>query len=257
VQYEYSQPKKFKDTTLMNDLPRLKQIFIDVQAGLEHDLRRASQGIVHPGTKGEIHEDSWIAVLRNYLPNRYAVGKGIVIDSKGGVSDQIDVVIYDPQYTPLLYVQQHHKFIPIEAVYAVFECKPEINKGHLEYAGDKVASVRQLHRTSIEIVHAGGTYPKKPIFDIIGGILAASTGWQGGLKSDCFTSGLPTKHQNMLDCGCALSGGAFNFYRGANAVVMGNTNLMYFLFNLLSALQTLATVPAIDWQAYAAILDSE
>ena len=241
----------------MSDLPRLKQIFIDVQAGLEHDLRRASRGIVHPGTKGDIHEDSWIVLLRNYLPNRYAVDKGIVIDSKGEVSDQIDVVIYDPQYTPLLYVQQQHKYIPIEAVYAVFECKPEINSATLKYAGAKVASVRKLHRTSIEINHAGGKFPAKVLFNVIGGILAAKAGWSRGLLSPAFTNNLPAVELHQLDCGCALSGGAFYFHQEASDIIKGDTNLMYFLFKLLSALQKLATVPAIDWQAYAAILDSE
>lgn len=239
----------------MSDSNQLKKVFIGVQSTLEQALQQASCGINHPGTKGDVHEDSWIELLAKYLPKRYQVDKGIVIDSKGGVSDQIDVVIFDPQYTPLLHVQQNHKYIPVEAVYAVFECKPEINKRYLKYAGDKVASVRQLHRTSIKIKHAGGEYSAKPLFSIIGGILAAGACWTDGLESASFVGNLPTMDLHQLDCGCALSAGAFKVDDGQLTVKRGDTNLMHFLFNLLASLQTLATVPAIDWQAYAAVLE--
>ena len=80
--------------------------------------------------------------LRKYLPNRYAVAQGIVVDSNGATSDQIDIIIFDPQYTPTLLDQQSHRFVPAEAVYGVLEAKPVISKQNLEYAGDKAASVR-------------------------------------------------------------------------------------------------------------------
>ena len=54
--------------------------------------------------------------LRKYLPNRYAVAQGIVVDSNGATSDQIDIIIFDPQYTPTLLDQQSHRFVPAEAV---------------------------------------------------------------------------------------------------------------------------------------------
>lgn len=28
----------------------------------------------------------------------------------------------------------NHRYIPAEAVYAMFECKPEVNKGYIAYA---------------------------------------------------------------------------------------------------------------------------
>jgi hypothetical protein len=65
------------------------------------------------------------------------------------------------QYTPSLLDQQKHRYVPAEAVYAVFEVKPSINWDYLIYAGEKADSVRILERTSIEIPHAGGTFPAK------------------------------------------------------------------------------------------------
>lgn len=233
----------------------LKGVFEGVQKGLELDLYRASNGVEHAPTKGDIHEDSWIEVLRNYLPKRYAVDKGIVIDSKGHKSDQIDIVIFNPQYTPLLLIQQNHKYIPAEAVYAVFECKPTISKEYLDYAGDKASSVRNLNRTSVPIATASGPIPAKALHNIICGILAANCDWVDGINSKSFLSNLPTEASSMLDIGCSLSGGAF--VSGNNGIEkhQSENNLMFFLFSLLDKLQALGTVAAIDWKAYANILN--
>ncbi|MFT5756643.1 MAG: hypothetical protein ACI9LM_001363 [Alteromonadaceae bacterium] len=240
----------------MSDTQWLKVVFEDVQTDLQQELTRASRAVDHPGTKGDIHEDSWIEILRKYLPKRYAVDKGIVIDSQGGRSDQIDIVIYDPQYTPLLLTQQNHKYIPAEAVYAIFECKPTINKGYLNYAGEKVSSVRKLKRTSIPIEHINGTSPPKKLFDILGGILAAKTDWTEGINSQSFAPNLPTESSCKLDMGCALASGAFVYNSTSLELHQSNTSLMFFLFSLLSSLQSLGTVPAIDWKAYANILEA-
>lgn len=232
----------------------LKGVFKDVQKGLEHELHRASSGVEHAPTKGDIHEDSWIEVLRNYLPKRYGIDKGIVIDSKGNKSDQIDIVIFDPQYTPMLLIQQGHKYIPAEAVYAVFECKPTFNKEYLEYAGEKSRSVRSLIRTSVSIATASGTIPPKTPHNIICGILAAKCDWAEGVKSESFNKNLPTTTNCLLDIGCSLEGGAFLSENKGIEKHQSDTNLMYFLFTLLAKLQSLGTVAAIDWKAYANIL---
>lgn len=34
------------------------------------------------------------------------------------------VVVFDRQYTPTLLDNDKHRYVPAEAVYAVFECKP-------------------------------------------------------------------------------------------------------------------------------------
>src|SRR5436305_796688 len=149
----------------------LQRAFASEQSCLVAKLR-SSDRIVHDGDRGEVNEQYFIDVLRHYLPNRYTVHKASILDSDGQISDSIDVVVYDRQYTPTLLDSDSHRYVPAEAVYAIFECKPKINKYYLEYAGEKAASVRRLKRTSVAIPHAGGSYPPKPLFDIITGILA-------------------------------------------------------------------------------------
>ena len=158
----------------------LRDAFASEQECLAANLK-SSFRITHNGDRGEVNEQFFIDFLRAYLPNRYTVEKAIVLDSLGKVSHSIDIVVFDRQYTPTLLDNDKHRYVPAEAVYAVFECKPTIDKGYLEYAADKIASVRTLHRTSVDIHHAGGVFKKKELFPIVGGILALNVEWADGL----------------------------------------------------------------------------
>jgi hypothetical protein len=147
----------------MTDNNRLRSAFLAKQNHLLAALEIVPDLTGHGTTIGDDSEANWARVLREFLPARYGVAKGQVIDSQGGISDQIDLLIYDAQYTPLLAKTANGDlFVPAEAVYAVFEVKQEINRKLLEYAGKKIASVRELTRTSVNIAHAGGTYDPKP-----------------------------------------------------------------------------------------------
>lgn len=236
----------------------LQEAFALEQKLLEAKLLLSSQSVTHPGTQGEVNENYFTEVLRKYLPKRYAVDSGIVIDSTGATSNQIDVVIYDKQYTPTLLDQQSHRFIPAEAVYAVFEVKPTINKSYLEYAGEKAKSVRILRRTSVPIPHAGGIYCAKALTPIIGGIVAGSIHWNDGFASKSFRKEYASLDDvKRLDCGLAVSGSVFDNYDEILEVGPSVQALIYFLFRLLQKLQSLGTVPAIDWNAYASALGKQ
>jgi len=231
----------------------LKQSFSMQQKVLKTQLDMSSATITHNGTMGEVNEQYFIEIIRKYLPNRYAVDTGIVLDSTGKTSDQIDVIVFDNQYTPTLLDQQGHRFIPAESVYAVLEVKPTIDKGYLEYAANKARSVRALHRTSVGIPHAGGVYPPKPHFDIIAGIVATNIEWADGFGDSFDRNHALLTGLQKLDCGLAVSGGCFDTFSLDASLKKGpvDNSLIYFLFRLLQKLQSLGTVPAIDWNEYA------
>lgn len=232
----------------------LKQSFSLVQGQLRIQLGLASQSISHAGTMGAVNEGNWLAVLRSYLPNRYEVEQAIIIDSRGNRSDQIDIVVFDRHFTPTILDQKNHRLVPAEAVYAIFECKPTIDKVIIGYAEDKAFSVRRLHRTSVGIAHAGGRYPPKTPFRIAAGLLAPQASWVDGLGKS-FKDNLSTDMNRRLDCGCALDHGAFDWFDSKLKIVPAECGLIYFLFRLLSHLQSLGTVPAIDWNAYSKIVE--
>jgi hypothetical protein len=194
----------------------LREAFEAQQEVLRLQLELSAKSITHSGVMGAVNERYFVDVLRSYLPNRYEVSEGIVVDSNGATSDQIDVVIFDRQYTPTLLDQQSHRFIPAEAVYCVLEVKPTLNKEYLEYAGQKAASVRKLERTSVPIVHAGGEHPAKALIPITAGIIGANVDWKDGCSSEAFKQALASlATENALDCGVALSDRAFDTYAGS------------------------------------------
>ena len=236
----------------------LRSAFSAEQETLSKQLKLSSQSITHYGVMGEVNEQHFIHVLRKYLPNRYAVDHGIVIDSNGATSDQIDIVIFDLQYTPTLLDQIYHRYIPAEAVYCVLEVKPTINKAYLEYAGKKAESVRRLERTSIPIIHSDGERPAKPLFPIISGIVAAEIEWADGMRGQPFLTNLTALVGNeALDCGLALSDSCFDTFEKDLKLGPANNSLVYFIFRLLQKLQSLGTVPAINWDRYAAVLSTD
>jgi hypothetical protein len=231
----------------------LRQAFATEQECLIQKLR-SSNRITHAGDRGEVNEQHFIDFLRKYLPNRYTVEKAIVLDSEGNVSHSIDVVVFDRQYTPTLLDSDKHRYVPAEAVYAVFECKPTVDKSYLEYAAEKAASVRRLKRTSVEIHHAGGMYPAKKLFGIVAGILAIDVDWAEGFSGEAFRRTHETlTGERAIDCGFAARGASFDTFADAEAYTFGPTDnaLAFFAFRLLWKLQSLATVPAVNWMAYA------
>ena len=226
-------------------------------AGLHEDIQRrleiARQSFAHPGTKGDASDNVWLKLFNTYLPKRYQSAKAHVVDSRGAFSDQIDVVVYDRQYSPFIFRYEEQTIIPAESVYAVFEAKQTLNADHVKYAREKVASVRRLHRTSLPIPHAGGTYPSKPLIPICGGLLTLESDWKPALGEPLYTSLGDGREDDRLDIGCVAAHGYFMFDEGSGAYKThaGGKPATTFLLTLISQLQFSGTVPMIDVQAYA------
>ncbi len=226
-------------------------------AGLHDDIQRkletVRQSFGHSTTMGDASEKVWLELLQTYLPQRYRAAKAHIVDSKGTFSDQIDVVIFDRQYSPFIFHYQEQTIIPAESVYAVFEAKQSINAFYVGYSQKKVASVRRLRRTSLPIPYAKGTYPPKPLIPILGGILAFESDWKPAFGQP-FQEVMNVDDVNgRLDLGCVAAHGYFDFNEetGTYNVISGGKPATAFLFKLISLLQFSGTVPMIDVQAYA------
>ena len=68
------------------------------------------------------------SLLQTYLPQRYQAASAHVVDSEGTFSQQIDVVVFDRQYSPFIFKFQGQTVVPAESVYAVFEAKQAITR---------------------------------------------------------------------------------------------------------------------------------
>ena len=231
----------------------LEKILSSLHADIENRLQLARNSFRHPGTKGDASEEIWLKLFQTYLPKRYQAEKAHVVDSKGEFSEQIDVVIFDRQYSPFIFNFEKQLIVPAESVYAVFEAKQVINAEHVRYAQDKVKSVRRLHRTSLPIPHAGGTYRPRPLIPIIGGILTFESDWSQTFGKPLRKYLGASEDDERLNLGCIAAHGHFSFDNKLEDYVFfeGGKPATAFLFNLISRLQLSATVPMIDIQAYA------
>jgi len=249
--------KSFGRSCIMTNKVNMKELFLEMQQEMIAKLRLIRNNVKHAPTKGDAVELSWIEFLGTYLPNRYCVDNAFIVDNTGTISDQIDLVIYDQQYSPFVFCHAGVKYIPAESVYAIFEIKQTLNKQHIAYAADKAESVRSLNRTSVPIVHAGGKYPPRPIFDIVAGIITTSSDWTpafGKPFQEATDTLLPLQRLNI---GCALDSGSFLLKQdGSFDISSGEESLIFFFIKLFTLLQNLGTVPAMDIDLYSQALDS-
>lgn len=247
-----SDPKEFQ----------LNKLLENVHNEIANTLKMARECLAHPTTKGDATEDIWLEILRRYLPLRYQVEKGFVIDSSGKISDQIDIIIFDRQYTPMVFELKGAKLIPAESVYAVFEVKQTISKEYLDYAYEKIKSVTDLYRTSGYIMNTsvenikrddnGGdeqdtkflpnhkTEPKH----ILGGILTLTSTWRNTdapiighiLKDKLNELENKEKDKARLDIGCIAECGYFYYQTNTDVILerldlkeVGHKNMKTFL----------------------------
>ena len=255
----------------------LKELFNGLQTQMLASLNVDRVFIEHPGSKGDATEQRWIDFLRTYLPDRYKVDKAIVIDSTGNVSEQMDIVIYDAIYTPFIFNQDGFMYIPAESVYAVFEVKQDV-KGYIDYAAQKLESVRRLKRTSVEMVNSGRRTSARPLTKSIGGILTTTSSYSG---TETVSKQLKElKGYQTLDLGCLCDTGSFHVdyketrpdgidqtknefieqvyeSREVNEIIFSDKKVSLFTFflQLVSYLKSIGTVPAIDINAYLNAID--
>lgn len=229
----------------------LTELLAGLHRDIEQRLKTTREAFGHSGTKGDASENVWRQLLQEYLPHRYQCETAHIVDSNNQFSEQIDVVIFDRQYSPLIFSYEGQKIIPAESIYAVFEAKQTINAALVQYARKKIASVRRLHRTSLPIPYAAGTYPPKPLPHVIGGGLTFESDWSpplGDALSEALVGG---DDDTRLDLGCVAAHGIFQCDENACYTMLpGGSPAAAFLLELTARLQSSATVPMMDMRAY-------
>lgn len=210
--------------------------------------------VSHAPTRGGGHESIWCEWLRKYLPQRYSVSPGFIIDSKGNQSLQQDLIVFDRQYSPLLLNKDEVLFVPAEAVYAVVEVKSNLTPAELRDALKKIASAKELLRTPAQTVtHAGGVFAPKERGPILGYVVASTSAWKNKVRAETLlkvTGAAP----GVLDGGCILDAGAFSVeYSDGKAglrSVDGKQALFGFLALVVEDLKPLGTTPPWDLAMY-------
>jgi hypothetical protein len=239
---------------LHDTLLRKQDVLVASLGGLRSALK-------HKGGRGDAREGEWREVIDEFLPRRYCVaGKTEVIDYLGNTSQQQDLVIYDRHFCPLFFEEHGLTRVPAESVFAVFEVKPALDKGVIDYAMEKAASVRALERTNVEITDRGERKPAREEFEIVAGVLSLYSEWNPPF-GDAFENALKYEDEDRrLHLGCALEHGAFEVVyddkAGTSEIEAASEGaLMFFLLRLFARLQLIGSPMAIDLKAYARPLE--
>jgi hypothetical protein len=122
----------------------LKGIFDEVSKQMKSDLVKAQKSLSHAGLKGGANEEAVRRFLRQYLPRTMDITTGLLVDSQGGQSRQLDIILSDSAKTPILYESGETRVIPVECAYAVVEVKAFLDKTELEKAYQNMRSVKSL-----------------------------------------------------------------------------------------------------------------
>lgn len=102
----------------------------------------------HHVTIGGFREEIWKSLFEQIIPKKFSIERSVfIIDSFGHVSNEVDLAIFDEQYTPYIFNYGKMKYIPIEAVAVVVQCKSSDLRG----IADWVDSITKM-RTSLKSV---------------------------------------------------------------------------------------------------------
>lgn len=232
----------------------INKLFGGLQRQLAASLQSGRDAFSHPSAKGNVTEETWRHLFCDYLPTRYQIHKGFVIDHKGNCSDEIDILIVDRHFSPFLLTFGTGLYVPSESVYAAFEIKQALSSENFGYAQDKLESVRKLTRTSAPIVNMGKSSRPRKKFPILGGLLTSSSDW-----SPTFGKPFENKLRNStksraIDLGYCMDAGGFEKLPHKSEVRFfeGNNSLVVFILTVINRLQKLGTVPAIEFEKYLA-----
>lgn len=124
----------------------LRDLFDDVADQMRLDMRSARTASDHPTHRGDALEHAFRTFLKKYLPNSLDVSHGVLIDSEGRRSKQLDVIVSDAGRTPIFFQSGEIRVIPVECAYAVFEVKSHLDGRELQRVFANLESVKQLRK---------------------------------------------------------------------------------------------------------------
>jgi hypothetical protein len=129
---------------LSKDIKIGNRIFDGIAHQMMLDFDQIKQSIIHKGEQGSQREETLKQFLLQYLPKKYGIGSGEIINSSNQVSRQCDLVIYDSSESPLLLIREGYQLFPVESVIATIEVKSTLNQRSISEIVNNMASVKSL-----------------------------------------------------------------------------------------------------------------
>ena len=151
---------------------KFKEILENIIGDINEAKRKANS--IHSAgnikTSGDEVEDLIREKISLFLPERYLVKQGHIVNSEGRVSNQFDIIIFDRLSTPKFFESKNQTvFYPIKSVLAVGEIKKSLRKNDLVDFGKKIKYLKvDMKRQLVENTSFGEKInPKMTFGDMI------------------------------------------------------------------------------------------
>jgi len=116
---------------------------------------KSAEAFTHLGMRGRARELFTTELLTPFLSPNIGVCTGIVVDSRGSESDQIDIIIYDKGLIPPIMLSQAEGVVPVESVLATIEVKSVFTRAEVRSAIHNARSIKALHTDFREATDRG------------------------------------------------------------------------------------------------------
>jgi hypothetical protein len=144
----------------------LIKIFEEIENEMRAKFERARISIKHSALKGSAFENTLKDFLIAYLPKHLSFSRGMIVDSDGKYSKEIDIIIYDTANTPIFEKSGDIQVIPVECVYGVIEVKAYLDTDELKKIYENLDSVRNFSKKSFfksggAVIYVNNVYGKE------------------------------------------------------------------------------------------------
>jgi len=123
-----------------------KLYYDNVVAKIKNTLNKSESvsNVKHALTKGDAREIFVSELLKPFLNPNLCISKGIIIDSQNTQSDEVDIIIYNPNVIPPFLLNKIKGFIPCESVVATIQVKSKMDKKELKSSIINAISIKKL-----------------------------------------------------------------------------------------------------------------
>lgn len=113
-----------KRVTSADIIKNIADNYVQLEKSIVSQLRLSCDN--HYVTIGSFREEIWQSLFEKIVPRKFSIERSVfIIDSHKNVSKEVDLAIFDEQYTPYIFNHGSIKYIPIEAVAVVVQCKSD------------------------------------------------------------------------------------------------------------------------------------
>lgn len=104
----------------------------------------SNKNVNHQGIKGSLNEILLLELIKEIIPTKYKLTKGIIQDYNGYQSNESDILLYDNEILPALLFGGDLGFVPSESVKYIFEIKSTLNATELKSTIKKFKNLKNI-----------------------------------------------------------------------------------------------------------------